>query len=55
MEITTSRDRENWKVQIFRSIDGVVVIELSDKSKDVVKVGLVTKKINVIDENIHDP
>ncbi|KAK6793930.1 hypothetical protein RDI58_007383 [Solanum bulbocastanum] len=50
----TSRDRETWNVQIFRSIDGAVVTNFPVNPKEASKVGLVTGKNNVINQSIHD-
>lgn len=53
-EITASRDRETWNVQIFRSIDGGAVKDFPDTPEEAAEVGLVTGKNNVIDQSIHD-
>ncbi|KAK4374015.1 hypothetical protein RND71_004692 [Anisodus tanguticus] len=53
-EVTTSRDRETWNVQIFRSIDGGAVIDFPGEPEEAAEVGLVTGKDNVIDQSIHD-
>ncbi|KAG5610890.1 hypothetical protein H5410_022171 [Solanum commersonii] len=53
-KVITSRDRETWNVQIFRSIDGGVVTNFPVNPKEASEVGLVTGKNNVIDHNIHN-
>ncbi|XP_055802613.1 phospholipase D alpha 1-like [Solanum dulcamara] len=53
-EVTASRDRETWNVQIFRSIDGGAVINFPENPEEASEVGLVTGKNNVIDQSIHD-
>ncbi|KAK4727914.1 hypothetical protein R3W88_032831 [Solanum pinnatisectum] len=53
-EVTASRDRETWNVQIFRSIDGGAVTDFPVNPEEASEVGLVTGKNNVIDQSIHD-
>ncbi|XP_009758055.1 phospholipase D alpha 1-like [Nicotiana sylvestris] len=53
-EVTASKDRETWNVQIFRSIDGGAVVDFPGKPEEAAEVGLVTGKDSVIDQSIHD-
>lgn len=52
--VTREEDKESWNVQLFRSIDGGAASNFPQAPDEVVELGLVTGKDNIIDRSIQD-